>query len=331
MQAYIISKLDLTVKDIAKTISYEINEDSSTGVSSGFVFAAAMDAGPGDFLLLRGVYLGVISGIEGDKKTSIITIRTLPISSIFSRNILLGTALAVTENYILSAINANFVSSGDIQMDLPFISAAVRTQTSLSITPHNDNGIYNLDTFLRYVAKRHSIFSDYEITSDALNVSIEKREPPLHIIDATVADVLSLNEIVVSECVSKLMVKTSSSVLTYYLFDDGSFGTNPAAGTRVSGKIETVYCENANDALKTAGDVFAKNKYSHLIEVEIISSSKLYDTGQLRLYDKAMVRTKTGIYDTYISCKSTKSAAKTVLFKFGDARLTLTDKLKGGS
>ena len=142
---------------------------------------------------------------------------------------------------------------------------------------------------------------------------------------------MSLNEIVVSDCVSKLVVKTASSVLTYYLFDDGSFGTNPAAGTRVSGKIETVYCENANDALKTAGDVFAKNKYSHLIEVEIISSSKLYDTGQMRLYDKVVVRTKTGIYYTYISCKSTKSAAQTVLFKFGDARLTLTDKLKGGS
>jgi hypothetical protein len=50
----------------------------------------------------------------------------------------------------------------------------------------------------------------------------------------------------------------------------------------------------------------------------------------MRLYDRAMVKTKTGVYDTYISFKSRKSTTKTVLFKFGDARLTLTDKLKGG-
>lgn len=33
--------------------------------------------------------------------------------------------------------------------------------------------------------------------------------------------------------------------------------------------------------------------------------------GVLRLYDRALIRTKTGIYDTYISYKSMKSAAKT--------------------
>jgi hypothetical protein len=127
------------------------------------------------------------------------------------------------------------------------------------------------------------------------------------------------------------MVKTSTDVRTYYLFDDGSYGTDPEAGTRVTGKVETVYIENTADAEKTAGDVFAKNKYSHLIEVEIISSSQLYNTRNMKLYDRAKVKTKTGIYDTYISYIAKRSAAQTVLFKFGDAKLSLTDKLKGGA
>ena len=76
--------------------------------------------------------------------------------------------------------------------------------------------------------------------------------------------------------------------------------------------------------------MFAKNKFSHLVEAEILECSKLYDVAGMRLYDRAMIRTKTGVYDTYISFKSRKSASKTALFKFGDARLTLTDKLKGG-
>jgi hypothetical protein len=214
--------------------------------------------------------------------------------------------------------------------DIPYIAATAATQTPLSITPHNDNGIYNLDTFLRYVARRHHILTDFELTNNALGVSIDNRTPPLHIIDATVADVFGLNETVVSDCVSKVMVKTSAGAITYYLFENGSYGTDPGSGIRMQGKTDTVYCENAADAEKTAGDLFAKNKFSHLVEAEILLSSKLYDTANMRLYDRAMVKTKTGVYDTYISFKSRKSTTKTVLFKFGDARLTLTDKLKGG-
>ena len=331
MQIYIISKSDLKVKDIAETISCEINEDVSTAAQSGFVLASFVNAATGDFVYSRETYLGIVMGIEADKKTSVFTLRTLPASSIFLRNILLGSAQSITENYMMSAINDNFVDSGDALLDIPYINVAVNTQTELNIAPDNSNGIYNLDLFLRYTAMRHNIFTDFELTSDSLNVSIENRTPPTHIIDATVADVLGVNETVVSECVSKVTVKTSTVVLTYYLFDDGSYSTESSAGTRVSGKVETIYCANEGDAEKAAGDVFAKNKYSHLIELEMLSSSKLYNVNNMQLYDRAKVKTKTGIYDTYISFKSTKSAAQTVLFKFGDAKLSLTDKLKGGA
>lgn len=330
MQAYIISKSDLKVKHAAVLVSYEISEDAASAAQSGFAFASAPSAAAGDYILLRGLYTGIISGVETDKKTSAVTLRALPMSSIFSRSILLGSAEAVTENCILSAIDDNFVSSGDALTDIPYIAAAAITQTALGITPHNDNGIYNLETFLRYTARRHHIFADFEITANSLNVSIENREPPLRFVDATVADVLTLSETVISECVSKVTVKTSAGVTMYYLFEDGSFGTNPGAGVRMRGKTDTVYCENAADAVKTAGDVFTKNKFSHLIEAEILSESRLYGTLNMQLYDRALVRTKTGVYDTYISFISRKSAAKTVLFKFGDAKLTLTDKLKGG-
>lgn len=330
MQAYIISKSDLKTKDAACIVSYEINEDTAAPAQSSFNFVSSVNAVTGDYIFLRGVYLGTVSGLETDKKTSVVTLRSLPVSSLFSRNILLGTGQNVTENYILSAINENFVTSGDALVDIPYINVSAKTQTSLSIIPHNDNGIYNLDTFLRYAASRHHIYTDFEITADTLNIYIENRDPPLRNIDATVADVINLSENIVSECVSKVTVKTSAGITTYYLFGDGTFGTNPEAGARVQGRADTVYCENAADSEKTAGDMFAKNKFSHLIEMEILSGSRIYDTANMRLYDRALVRTKTGVYDTYISYISRKSAAKTALFKFGDARLTLTDKLKGG-
>ncbi len=330
MNAYIVSKINLQIKDVSKVISYELNEDTAGPVLSAFRFVSAVNAGAGDYVFLKDKYLGIVAGIEADKSTSVVTLRALPISSIFSRKILLGDVETVTEDYIHNTILNNFVSSGDSLLDIPYINIIVKTQTPLGIIPHNEYGIYNLDTFLRYVAKRHGIYTDFELAADSLNVIIEQRTPPVHIIDATVADVISLNETVVSESVSKVTVKTPHLLETYYMFEDGSYGTDPDAGVRVPGRAETVYCEFDDDIQKSAGDIFAKNKYSHSIETEIISASKLYDVKTMRLYDKAKVKTKTGIYDTYISARYQKGTASTVLFKFGDAKLTLTDKLKGG-
>ena len=331
MQAYIVSKADLKVKGVYEVVRYKINEDTAAPAQSSYVLIWPVSAATGDYLYIRDTYQGIVSGIEAGKSTSVVTLRTLPVSSLFSRNILLGSTQEITEEFIGSAIQDNFVSSGDNLLDLPYINVQIKTQTSLGITPDNSNGIYNLDTFLRYAASRYHVFADYAFTADALNVSLENLTPPTHIIDATVADVLHVTETVVSECVSKVTVKTSSDVILYYLFEDGSYGTDPTSGARVIGKAETVYCANAAEAEKVAGDVFAKNKYSHLIETEILSESKLYNTAGMRLYDRAKVKTKTGIYDTYISYMSKKSTVRTVLFRFGDAKVSLTDKLKGGS
>lgn len=330
MQAYIVSKTDLKVKDFSTLTSYEINEDSAADAPSGFGFAQAPLAVIGDFILLQNQYLGVISGIETDKKMSSVILRSLPIQSLFSRNILLGSSNAITEAYIATAIQDNFASSGDVLSDIPYLSVAANTQTALGITPHNENGIYNLNTFLRYVAIRHQIFTDFQLTPNSLNVTIDRRVPPIRVIDATVADVLFLSEIVVSECVSKVTVKTTSSSVTYYLFNNGTFGTDPNAGTRLTGKVDTVYCENPSDVVQTASDIFSKNQFSHLIEMEITSGSKLYETANMKLFDRALIRTKSGVYNSYISFKGLRSTSKSVLFKFGDARLALTDKLKGG-
>jgi len=328
MQVYIVSKIDLKVRDASKAIGFEINEDTAGPILSAFQFATAVNISSGDYIFLKDKYLGIVAGIEADKSTSVVTLRALPISSIFVRKILLGDIQTVTEDYINATILNNFVSSGDSLLDIPYINVIVKTQTPLGIIPHNEHGIFNLDTFLRYVAKRHSIYTELDLNADSLNVTIEQRMPPVHIIDATVADVISLNETVVSESVSKVTVKTPHLLETYYMFEDGTYGADPDAGMRVPGRAETVYCENDDDIQKSAGDIFAKNKYSHSIETEIISASKLYDVKNMRLYDKAKVKTKTGIYETYISARYQKSTAATVLFKFGDAKLSLTDKLK---
>jgi len=127
MMVYIVSKADLKVKDAAALVSYEINEDAAAAAQSEFRFASTPNAAAGDYVVLRGLYAGVVSDVEADKKTSVAALRSLPIGSVFSRNILLGDAQAVTENYILSAVNDNFVSSGDAMTDIPYINVTATT------------------------------------------------------------------------------------------------------------------------------------------------------------------------------------------------------------
>ena len=100
MMAYIVSKADLKVKDALTVISYEINEDTAAPAVTNIRFARMPSVNAGDYVCLKEagetVYLGVVSGVEADKKTSVAALRSLPVSSVFSRNILLGDARAVT-------------------------------------------------------------------------------------------------------------------------------------------------------------------------------------------------------------------------------------------
>lgn len=77
--------------------------------------------------------------------------------------------------------------------------------------------------------------------------------------------------------------------------------------------------------------MFSANRYNHCVEFEILKESELFNVEELKLHDLVRLKTKTGgVYDTYISARSESSDRKTVGFKCGDMRVSLTDKLKMG-
>lgn len=327
MQVYIINRNTMKTMAVVQAVSFEINESADSLALSSFTFAHDFDATSGDYLYIKDVYLGIVTGKQAEKATSDVTLTAAPPGILFSRSILLGAPNNVTENYIKSAILDNFTNSGDAFFDYRNITVVAATQSNLGITPHNDNGIYNLATFMFYVAKRHNIFIDYALSASGLAVSIEKRTPKTRTIDATLSDIITLSETVTAELVSKVVVKTPLSSIIYYLYLGGTFGTDPLAESRMpGGRMETLYCENPAEADKTAGDVFLKNMYSHLIELALPISSKLYDPNEMSVFDFVNIKTNSGIYQSFISAKTLRAGI--VYLKIGGAKVTLTDKLR---
>lgn len=187
--------------------------------------------------------------------------------------------------------------------------------------------------FIRYVAQRYGILIAFGISLDKrLRITVQKATSAIKNIDATLADITNYNETMDVDTVSKVFVKTGSgNVFAYYLLEDGTYGTDLAAGSRVNGRATAVYVKNDADADKAAGDVFSANKYNHCVEFEMIKESKLFDVKGFKLNDPIRLKTQTGgVYDTYISARSESSDRKTVGFKCGDMRISLTDKLKIG-
>lgn len=259
------------------------------------------------------------------------------ILSLFDRQIILSdeemTGTTGIEDFIVYTIQNQFKDSGDALMDISYLDPAALTHTKEFIVPGNDNGIWNMAAFIRYAAKRYGILTSFEITTDKrVAVSVEKIMPITRNIDATLADILSYNETMDVDTVSKVFVKTGSgSVVAYYLFEDGTYSADPAAGTRTSGRVTAIYTNNDAEAGKAAGDVFSANRYNHCVEFEIIRNAKLFYVDALQLHTPLRLKTKTaGVYDTYISARSESSDRKTVGFKCGDMRVSLTDKLKKG-
>lgn len=338
---YVLSKIDLTVKDIINPISHNLCEDSLVTVKSELRISKSTKAMAGDYVIFNEkgsvLFSGIVDTVTGEKGTSIHTLYILPMLSLFDRKIVLDnesmTGTTGIEDFIVYTIQSQFKASGDGLTDLVYLDPIAMTHTVEAIKPENENGIWNLATFIRYIAKRYGVLTSFEVMRDKqLTMSIEKIVATTKKIDATLADIVNYNETMDVDTISKVYIKTGNgSIYTYYLFDDGSYSIDPLAGTRVPGRITSVYVENDADADKTAGDVFSANRYNHCVEFEILKESELFDVEGLKLHYPVRLRTQTGgVYDTYISARSQSSDRKTVGFKCGDMRISLTDKLKMG-
>lgn len=336
---YVISKEDLSIKDVKQGIDYEINLNIDLTGKSTFILTESLNAEKGDFIVVKDInYKGIIENVETEKDKNISKINASEIDNIFDRKTILSNESLISstglEDFIQKTINNNFSNSADTLLNISYLKAHVYTHTKLNFkVDTQESGIYNLRTFLGNVKEKYNIHLEYEFTKDGfLYVNICKGELATLDIDATLEDIITYEEVYSVDTISKVTVLATETnqQFNYYLLTDRTISTDINNSNRAKGTIEIVTCESDVDAYQKAIDTFKSNSYKHNIELIITKDSKIFNENDFIIGRNLRIKTKNnGIYNTFISEINKKGNSNVYAVTCGNMRVTLLEKLRG--
>lgn len=343
MICYFISRKEYSLIGCLEAQSYACAYDLDCGGKSKIVVAGNPGASDGDFVILKDgkdvKFKGIIESIDhadGELKHSI---SCLEMERLFDRKILLSEEEIIRnqgiEDFIANEIVKNFIASGDAFSDMEYIDVEVITHSKVVAKPTTEKGIYNLKTYIGNAKQNYGIFLDFEFEKDRLKIKIFKKEQSAMKIDTMIADVISCKETYKVNVLSKLIVvwmntlTEKESIRFFYMHPNRSISEKNE--NRVDGTISTIYieAETEEEMIEAARNEFKSNSYSHAIEAEIITASKIYPVADLYVGHEVMIKTEAaGIQESIISEMAFDDSADVVSVKFGILKVKLTDKLK---
>lgn len=343
MLCYFISKKDFSILNCVEANSYSAAHNLDCGGKTKITIAGNPKASDEDFVILKDgkdiIFKGIVenlSNADGEKKY---IVSCLEMERCFDRKIILSDVDIIRttgiEDFVAKTIKTYFSESGDSFSDMSYIRCNVLTHTKVNAKPAAEDGIYNFKTYLGNIKQQYGIFLEFEVTKDALNISIYKKAQEPMQIDTTITDVISCKEIYKVKVLSKLCVvwfnkiTQEESLRYFYLHSNRSI--SEVDKDRINGTISTIRIEAETEAemIQEAKNEFKSNSYSHSIEAEILATSKLYPAHELYVGHEVMIKTAAaGIQESIISEISFTDAADVVKVKFGILKVKLTDKWK---
>lgn len=343
MLCYFISKKDYTLLNCVEVSSFSIVHDLDCGGKTKILIAGDPKAADEDFVILKDdknvKFQGIIENIDNKDGERMYTISCLEIERCFDRKIVLSDAdlikSAGIEDFIVKTIKTYFSASGDDFIDMSYIDCAAQTHTKVNSKPATEEGIYNFKTYIGNVKQQYGIFLDFEFEKDRLKISVHKKEQSAMQIDTTITDIHSCEEIYKIKVLSKLNVvwyneaNKTESMRYFYLHSNKSI--SEVNTDRIDGTISTVRisAETEAEMIEAARNEFKSNSYSHSIEADIITTSKLYPVNELYVGHEVRIKTAAaGVQESIISEVSFDDAADLIRVKFGILKVKLTDKLK---
>lgn len=343
MLCYFISKKDFSILNCVEVASYSVAHNLDCGGKTKITIAGNPNASDEDFVILKDdkktKFTGIIENIDNADGERKYIVSCLEIERCFDRKIVLSDVDIIkdtgVEDFVAHTIQTYFAESGDDYSDMSYIKCAALTHTKVNSKPAADNGIYNFKTYIGNIKQQYGIFLDFEFTKDRLNISIYKRNQASMNIDTTITDVCACKETYKVKVLSKLNVvwfnkSTQAETMRYfYLHSDRT--VSEVNADRIDGTISTVRIEADTEAemIQEAKNEFKSNSYSHSIEADILTTSKLYPIEELYVGHEVMIKTAAaGIKESIISEISFTDAADVVKVKFGILKVSLTDKLK---
>lgn len=342
MLCYFISKKDFSLLNCVEVNSYSVEHNLDLGGKSKIVIACNPKAAADDFVVLKDgkdiKLKGIIEKIDNVQGESMHTISCLEIERVFDRKIFLTDAEIIKEtgleDFVCASIRAHFSQTGDAFVDMVYMNCTALTHTIVNSKPQTDDGIYNFKTYLGNIKEQYGIFLDFEFTKTALNITIHRKEQTALNIDTTLTDIDSCQETYEVKALSKLNVKwlnlstEEETTRSFYLHTDRT--VSEIDERRVDGTIAAFYAatDTEEEMIESVTKEFRNNSYSHLIEANIFANSKLYPMNELYVGHTVTIKTSAGVKDSIISGISFSDDANVVFVKFGNLKVTLTDKLK---
>lgn len=342
MLCYFISKKDFKITQCTGINAYTITQNLDLGGKSKVIIADSPNASKEDFVILRDgretIFKGIVESIDNYQGEKMHTVQCMEIERIFDQKIFLSDTEIINasgiEDFVSHTIKKYFSHTGDAFIDMPYMTCAALTHTKVSSKPDADDGVYNFKTYLGNIKEQYGIFLDFEFTKTKLNISIHKKEQTAMQIDTTITDIDNCKETYEVKALTKLnvlwknLLTSAEEVRIFYLHSNRTISEKNA--DRVEGTTSALYVEfdTEEEMLQAVYDEFKSNSYSHLIEADIYANSKIYPKNELYVGHEVKIKTSAGVKESIISGISYADTSNAISVKFGNLKVSLTDKLK---
>lgn len=298
---------DLTLQSIYDEVSQIRIRGSTEAVSAG------------DYVFV-GDYRGVIRDIEMDHE--ILTLSCRDMVTIFDRSLLPPDTSPVSsiEAWIKGQIDWHYTKQADDAYRLPYLNVIAETNTPGTTTP--DNGTWNIKSYLSKVRRLYNIHTSFGVVNNTLVVRIARRGRQEHKVFLDSAQFELIEEAYSSDTISKIttVAADTGARKDWYLLADGTVTDAYTPDNRVDGKWEILSVQTEADTEQAVRDKFAGNSKSHMIA---FATDREYP-----FYDNLLIRTRRGLVVTsYISAIRQEMSREKLIYKSGELRTTLTEKI----
>ena len=331
MIGIVLDKYNFKTKTFFEIIDYEVLEDEETNAVSIIKTIKDFEYNIGDFVFINDLnYKGVVADIF--KENGVRTIKIKYILNMFDKKVLLQNQGLISsdglEDFILHTIQDNYINNVDAILNIEYLNIEILTHTKLNFTPSNENGIYNLHTFLNNCTQNYNIKFDfnYDSKTHKLNITIYMQEEETIFIDKDVSDIIDFVETYDLDVISKVTVKTETNINSWYLLNNRTVTNNINDSNRVIGSEDIIFVENEDEAYQEALNIFKVNKYNHLIEFKINENTKLIDMKDIKIRKNVKIKINENILESYISAISRYKNNNFINIKLGNIRINFIDK-----
>jgi hypothetical protein len=313
MLCYIKSRATFRTSSTLTVIDYDIALNSVYDDASTITVLSEITGIEDDFICFDG-WIGVVSSVSPEKGQTVITVKN--ILSAFNRALLPSTG-ATIEGFIKDTLESEYKNLSDAMYDMPYLTVSTETSTPFIVPDLDDNGLWSLKSYIAKVRRLKGVFCEWGLEGKAgLTCTIEARDVPSKRVDFADKSNRLERETYSRHSVAKVTAIAEGAETNYYLHTDGTHDTLDT--DRVQGAWEIIVTDAEKQADAVA-EVFAKSAYSHLIEFRSKREYGFYDNLQIRVGGRVL--------NSYVSCVK-KSMKDGTLYKSGELRVTLVDKMK---